>query len=319
MTNTAIQEVNPTEVKKPNVKEIYNEKFVGNFTRKELEVLRNTIARGTNDEEFGLFVQTCVNSGLNPFLNHIHCTVYNAQSPNRQISIQISSEGIMYLARKQEGFRGVDVQMVHENDEFQFDMSTKKVVKHLIGFPRGQIIGAYAIARHKDYEDKILLMDVAEVDHLRKTKQMWKLWFADMFKKHILKRIAKEQYGIDVTESEIEATPIDNLENYKHEPGVIEINEGVMVKEEDQLKELWKELEANVPEVIILNSMKKYFKGKEDKDLNLQELAALKKFCLLEMKNADRQQEHTQQETIEAEIVEEQIYVPNNEFSGFFD
>ena len=52
---------------------------VGSFTQSELDTIKGTIALGTSDEQFALFVQTCVNSGLNPFLNHIYCIVYNTK------------------------------------------------------------------------------------------------------------------------------------------------------------------------------------------------------------------------------------------------
>lgn len=261
---TEVQQINkPEEKKKADVKALYNDKFVGNFTRKELDTLRATIARGTNDEEFGLFVQTCVNTGLNPFLNHIHCMVYDGQR-GRTLSIQISAEGVLYLARKTDGFNGVDVQMVHENDEFEIDLATKKILAHKIGFPRGRIIGSYAIARHKHYEDKIMLMDATEVEHLKKGKNshMWNTWFPDMFKKHIMKRICKEQYGIDVTEEEVQNAPI--MDALAEKPNRIEVAESEFINEEDKLQEMWEEIESNVPGEIIANVMKTYFKGKSE-------------------------------------------------------
>ncbi|WP_306010500.1 RecT family recombinase [Bacillus sp. MMSF_3328] len=310
--------------RKAEVKAIYNEKFVGNFTRKELDTLRATIARGTNDEEFGLFVQTCVNTGLNPFLNHIHCMVYDGRN-GRQLSIQISSEGVLYLARKSKGFKGIDAQMVHENDDFKIDLATKKIIQHEIGFPRGRIIGGYCIARHEDFEDKILLMDVAEVEHMKKGRNanMWNTWFADMFKKHMLKRVAKEQYGIDLTEDEVQASPVDTIESYQEKPKVIQINEEETVSEEVKLQELWSEIESNVPDDVIFATMKKYFKGKNEKELQLQEVVALRKFIQLEMSSQKKKQ---QEEPIEAEFVEKPDFLPGNkqddeisEFNGFFD
>lgn len=312
MTNTAVQ-----EKRKADVKAIYNEKFVGNFTRKELDTLRATIARGTTDEEFGLFIQTCVNTGLNPFLNHIHCMVYEGKN-GRQLSIQISSEGIMYLARKSKGFKGVDAQMVHENDDFSIDLATKKIIKHEIGFPRGRIIGAYAIARHEEFEDKILLMDAQEVEHMKRGKNahMWNTWFADMFKKHILKRVAKEQYGIDVTEDEIQSSPIDRID-VTPEQNAVQINESVMVKEDDKIREIWDEIENNVSSDVIEICIKKYFKGKKEDDLQLKDVVALKKFCQLE------QQQNRHQVTTEfvqePEFIKKPEITEEDEFSLFFD
>ncbi|MEH7114542.1 RecT family recombinase [Neobacillus niacini] len=314
--------VQQEQEKQEKIKAIYNDKLVGNFTRKELDTLRSTIAKGTNNEEFGLFVQTCVNTGLNPFLNHIHCMVYEGRN-GRQLSIQISSEGVLYLARKAKGFKGVDAQMVHENDDFQIDLASRKIVKHIVGFPRGRIIGGYCIARHEDFEDKILLMDVQEVEHMKKGRNanMWNTWFADMFKKHMLKRVCKEQFGIDLTEDEVQASPVQTIESYEEGPKIIQIDEHETASEEDKMKELWSEIESNVPDDVIFNCMKKYFKGKTEQDLKLSEVAALKKFCVLEMDKMNKQQE-----TAESEFIENPEFIPGNkerdeisEFNGFFD
>ncbi|WP_257145407.1 hypothetical protein [Bacillus cereus] len=43
------------------------DKVLGNFTKSELDTIKSTIAAGTTNDKFALFVQTCVNSGLNHF------------------------------------------------------------------------------------------------------------------------------------------------------------------------------------------------------------------------------------------------------------
>ncbi|MGG0219387.1 recombinase RecT [Bacillus mycoides] len=80
------------------------DKVIGNFTKLELDTIKNTIATGTTNEQFSLFVQTCVNSELNPFLNHIYCIVYG-----RKMSIQVSVEGVLHLARQKNGYKGISM------------------------------------------------------------------------------------------------------------------------------------------------------------------------------------------------------------------
>ena len=115
------------------------DKVIGNFTKSELDTIKSTIATGTTNEQFALFVQTCVNSELNPFLNHIYCIVYGGK-----MSIQVSVEGVLHLARQKNGYKGIDVQTVHENDEFEADRSQEGewiIRKHQVKFPRGKVIG----------------------------------------------------------------------------------------------------------------------------------------------------------------------------------
>lgn len=189
--------------------------LVSSFSQTELDTLKQTIARGTTNEQFALFVQTCANSGLNPFLNHIHCIVYNGKE-GPTMSLQIAVEGILYLARKTDGYKGIDCQLIHENDQFKFDAKTKEV-DHQIGFPRGKVIGGYAIAKRDGFEDLVVLMETVEVEHMLKGRNghMWKDWFNDMFKKHIMKRAAKLQYGIEIAEEDNQVgSAADNIPEY---------------------------------------------------------------------------------------------------------
>lgn len=271
-----------------------NDKIVGSFTQKELDTLKSTIAAGTTKEEFSLFVQTCVNSGLNPFLNHIHPVVFEGRN-GRQLSIQISVEGIMALARKREGFAGVDVQLVAENDNFKMARVNgyMQIVTHEISFPRGQIVGGYAIARRKEFPDVVVVMEANEVEHMKRGRNghMWTNYFSDMFKKHMLKRAAKEQYGIELTEEEV--VPPQTNEHFKAPDNVVltpnpplQQQEAPRMREEDQLQQLW----AAIHEKAAAKSMSpydidmllnKHLNAKAREDLSASECAALLKFIEL--------------------------------------
>jgi recombination protein RecT len=186
---------------------------VGNYSPEDLQVMRETLATGTNDAQFGLFIRTAHAAGLNPFLNHIYAPVYQGK-----MTLQIGIEGITYLAKQKEGYKGYDAQTVCDNDVFkakrvkvkiadgeQVDMW--EVVEHEIGFPRGKIIGAYAIAYREGFRPYTVLMDISEVEHfftssIGAQQTMWKKFTADMFKKHVLKRALKGQFGIDINEDE---------------------------------------------------------------------------------------------------------------------
>lgn len=271
--------------KEQQVQKYMNEKIVGNFTKQELDVLQSTIAKGTNKDEFRLFIQTAKSAGLNPFLNHIYPIVYDGRN-GRQLNIQISVEGILSLARKVPGFRGVETQLIHENDEFKASIvkGEMKVVQHDIGFPRGQVIGAYAIARRVGFPDVVVLMEVKEIEKMKtgSNAKMWTTWFNDMFRKHVLKRAAKEQFGIELTENEIVAEgnaapkPVDQSD-------MIETEEDVKVSAVDVKKNLWsgirqtmddKQMNPDDLQGIIFDK----FPGMKNDDLNPQQLAGLQKF-----------------------------------------
>ncbi|QKE72679.1 recombinase RecT [Arthrobacter citreus] len=261
---------------------------VGTFTQTELDTLKHTIAVGTSNEQFALFVQTCVNSGLNPFLNQIYCIVYGGK-----MSIQVAVEGVLALARKQPGYKGVDVELVHENDDFKYNPATKEIT-HSVGFPRGKVIGGYAIAKKETFTDVVTLMEVSEVEHMTKgnNKNMWTNYFNDMFKKHIMKRAAKLQYGIEIAEDEnISSSPVyEATSSYRKEitPNQIQIAEGEVIDPEDEMKSRWSEIKSkqvkySLSEDDLKNIIKVNF-NKVAKELTLQQLVGLSKLIDLEGK-----------------------------------
>jgi recombination protein RecT len=291
---------------------VNTQSIVSKFTPEELETLKATIARGTTNEQFALFVQTCQHSGLNPFLNHIHCIVYNGKE-GPVMSIQIAVEGILYLARQTEGYRGTDVQLVHENDEFKFDAKTKEIT-HIIGFPRGKVLGGYAIAKREGFDDVIVVMEVNEVEHMLKGRNahMWKEWFNDMFKKHIVKRAAKLQYGIEIAEDElVSGSALDTTPSYEPRQriditpntNVVEVDEGEFIDPEAESKKLWNEIHEKLQQYgMTKDDLKqliiKHF-NKKPNELTLQQIVALSKFIDLEHQN--RQSSAQKQEAFDPE------------------
>lgn len=292
------------------------EKVIGNFTKSELDTIKSTIATGTSNEQFALFVQTCVNSELNPFLNHIYCIVYGGK-----MSIQVSVEGVLHLARQKNGYKGIDVQTVHENDEFEADRSQEGewiIRKHQVKFPRGKVIGCYAVAQREGFKDVVVMMETDEVIHMKNgtNKHMWNNWFNDMFKKHAMKRAAKLQYGIEINEDEaVSSSPVDSVPSYEPEkrvditpnkPNQIQVEEGETVDPEAELKKKQSEVMAKLTEYNMTNDDLQEIAVKHFKvpaaELNLQQLTGLVKFLGLEHKKRVKEQEKAQEQPEQEEI-----------------
>lgn len=292
------------------------DKVIGNFTKSELDTIKSTIATGTTNEQFALFVQTCVNSELNPFLNHIYCIVYGGK-----MSIQVSVEGVLHLARQKNGYKGIDVQTVHENDEFEADRSQEGewiIRKHQVKFPHGKVIGCYAVAQREGFKDVVVMMETDEVIHMKNgtNKHMWNNWFNDMFKKHVMKRAAKLQYGIEINEDEaVSSSPVDNVPSYEPEkrvditpnkPNQIQVEEGEKIDPEAELKKKQSEVMEKLSEYNMTNDDLQEIAVKHFKvpaaELNLQQLTGLVKFLGLEHKKRLKEQEKQQEEAKEDEF-----------------
>ncbi|PDZ03919.1 hypothetical protein CON03_20630 [Bacillus cereus] len=280
---------------------------VGSFTQSELDTLKGTIAAGTSNEQFALFVQTCVNSELNPFLNHIFCIVYGGK-----MSIQISVEGVLHLARQKNGYKGIDVQTVHENDEFDAERSNEGewiIKNHKVKFPRGQVVGCYAVAQREGFKDVVVLMETNEVDHMKtgNNKHMWNNWYNDMFKKHAMKRAAKLQYGIEINEDEsVASNPVEQVDSYQPgarvdiTPTQLQVEEGAAVNQEEELQKRWASINEKLQGYkMTKDDLKAIIKEKFNtmpNNLSLQQIAALSKFIDLEHANRQKEEEIEQDE-----------------------
>ncbi|MBD0381237.1 RecT family recombinase [Paenibacillus sedimenti] len=185
---------------------------VGNWTAEDITTMKETLAVGTTDSQFQLFLRTAHASGLNPFLNHIYAITYQGK-----MSLQIGIEGIAYLAKQKDGYQGYDVQVVYEGELFKPKRAkdgTWEIEHEPDGFPNAdaKILGAYAVAYREGFKPYTVIMPFSEVEHFQKSsipnqQTMWKRYTADMFKKHVLKRALKGQFGIDINEDDVTLSP----------------------------------------------------------------------------------------------------------------
>lgn len=264
---------------------INTNQFEEYFSPKELDVVINSIAKGANNEELALFIQICKHNGLDPFKSHIYFIKYG-----NQMSIQVSVEGILYLAQQREDFNGVTNQLVHENDEFEVEIDPEtqelKIIKHSIKIPRGKVAAAYAIAKRKDYPDKVVLIETDEVEHLKnKAGSQWKTYYNDMFKKHALKRALKLQFGIEVDEENLGQ---DSTESYQPRER-IDITPGDPddFNEEEELNKVWDEINnklkaANIPKSFLTELIKEQY-NRKPADLTLQQVVGLSRLIDLKI------------------------------------
>lgn len=192
---------------------------IGSWSIEDIETMKHTLAAGTSDSQFQLFLRTAHASGLNPFLNHIYAIVYQGK-----MSLQIGIEGITYLAKQKEGFLGYDAQVVYEGEPFKATRNKDGVweIEHepdVFAPDDVPIRGAYAVAYRDGFKPYTVIMKFSEVEHFLKSpipnqQTMWKKYTADMFKKHVLKRALKGQFGIDINEDDLVSSN-SSIESYE--------------------------------------------------------------------------------------------------------
>jgi phage recombination protein Bet len=85
------------------------------FDDNQLEIIKTTIAKGTTDEQFALFIQVCQLTGLNPFARQIYAVVRKVKKQvngrdvwEPEMSIQTSIDGYRLLAQRSAEYQGQD-------------------------------------------------------------------------------------------------------------------------------------------------------------------------------------------------------------------
>src|SRR5215469_10075998 len=77
------------------------------FNQEQLDLVRATVAKGTNEAEFRLFIEVCRYRGLNPFARQIYAIVRSAgDASKRQMTIQTSIDGYRLLAESSGKYAG---------------------------------------------------------------------------------------------------------------------------------------------------------------------------------------------------------------------
>ena len=189
---------------------------IGDFGVNELMTMKETVGKDLTIPQFNLFMYQCNRMNLDPSLKHAFPIVYGGK-----MDIRVSYEGLKSLAQKSDGYLGIHAQVVCENEADEFDVVLNDEgemvgVKHKPRFPRGKVLGAYAIAKRENRSNYVVFMDVSEVQKWMKINgKFWKQDNGDvdpdMFKKHVGTRAIKGQFDIaDVVVDGMEAAADSN-------------------------------------------------------------------------------------------------------------
>lgn len=109
------------------------------------------------------------------------------------------AKGILKKVRNSGELGMFHVELIHENDEFSYHVDENG--PHLMHKPvvlgsKGKEVGVYAIAKTKDGEPYVEVMNVEEVEEVRaisraKNGGPWTQWWGEMAKKTVIRRLSK--------------------------------------------------------------------------------------------------------------------------------
>jgi len=172
-----------------------------------LQTLKDTVAQGATDSELSMFLTLAGTYKLDPFARQIHFSKLGGRP-----TIITGRDGYLAIAQRDENFDGLLSGTIHENDFFEIDTMEGKVIHKLNLKDSGKIVGAWAIAYHKNRRPAPVYVKFSEYKKPDKDKwgnvTPWGQYTSSMIEKVAEARALKRQFGISglVTEEEIGTT-----------------------------------------------------------------------------------------------------------------
>lgn len=139
-------------------------------------------ANGT-ESEAQHFIETSEKFGLDPLLGDIVFQKYNTKNGPKTQFIT-TRDGLLRVATHQPDYRGApNANVVREGDIFKF-MPSEGKVHHEFGQKRGQILGAYAVMKHKRFDPVAVFVDFPEYYQANSGQINNKHGYANVWDKH---------------------------------------------------------------------------------------------------------------------------------------
>lgn len=204
------------------------------FTPEQMQLMKDTVAKGVTDNEFLLFMHLAKTYGLDPFAKEIWCIKYVPQGRNPadcQATIFTSRDGYLKIASRDPQMNGLQSDVVYEGDVME--KRPDGTVHHVFGNPRGAIIGAYAVVHRKDRTYPAYFYAPFK-EYFSTKNPTWGKYPSAMIQKvaeaMALKRafsisglVTHEEIGLDITpaaaEAETSAVVLSNPSAAASEPG----------------------------------------------------------------------------------------------------
>ncbi len=208
------------------------EKSALSWNKNQMDLIKRTVARGSTDDEFNMFMYLAKTYQLDPMTKEIWFIKYNEKAVP---IIMTSRDGYLAIANRNPHYKGLVSDVVHENDEFE---KLTEGVKHKYSCKdRGKIIGAYALGYRDDRAYPVYVFAHFE-EYVKKNSSIWmqygsamilKVAEAMMFKRlfSISGLVTKEEIAIEkedgtVTVADIPFDPQKDVQVIKEEEKIID-------------------------------------------------------------------------------------------------
>lgn len=165
----------------------------------EIALIKNTVAKNTNDIELGYFLKYAQSIGLSPFHKEVWC--YKDHQGN--LLTFAGRDGFLKIAQRDPKWNGIYSCEVREGEEYEqcfngekIDFKHKKTSKT----SKAKILGAFCFIKPKNCE--IPTIEYVDFDTYNKGSFVWKSHPADMIKKVAEVKALKKAFGISGLQDE---------------------------------------------------------------------------------------------------------------------
>jgi len=167
---------------------------ISQFSSTDIDIIKNSVAKGTTDAELKYFLAVAASTGLNPFQKEIWC--YKSGS---DMLIFAGRDGFLANAQRKKDFKGIRSAYVCEGDKFKMNIVSGHIEHEFTQANRGNIVGAYAIVKREGMDAFIAWADFKEFN---KGYNAWKTNPGSMIKKVAEAHALKQAYSLSGIDSE---------------------------------------------------------------------------------------------------------------------
>lgn len=168
-----------------------------NFSVAQVNIVKNTVAKGTTNAELAYFLHVCQSLDMNPLNKEIWCY----KDAKNNLIVFSGRDGFLSKSQKNPLYNGLRSGAIREKDDYSIDIPNG-VIEHKITKPqkeRGQIIYGYAIVFRLNGESTVEIVDFSTYN---KPYSVWKTHPEDMIKKVAETHALKKAFGISGLQSE---------------------------------------------------------------------------------------------------------------------
>ena len=208
-----------------------------NFDSEKIEVIKNTVAKGADNNELEMFLHLAKQYNLDP-LNKEIWFIKRAKKQKDQrtgawdykrlpsgevdytgaeTTIMTSRDGYLKIAHQHPEFTELNSMEIRENDDFHYNALTKEI-RHNITAKRGRITGAWAMCKRADMAPAFIHVDFMEYKNAVGKSQTWDKYPSAMIRKIAEVIVLKRQFNISglVTQEEMQSDfSLDHVEEIR--------------------------------------------------------------------------------------------------------